>query len=88
MPNRRTPPSARPPRANFRERYTALERRRTELVTRLAALDRNARTHPGYKRVLVLLNNTFRKEKLPRRLAVLQAATWLIDVLEKLSTMA
>jgi hypothetical protein len=88
MPNRRTPSSAPAPRANFRARYSALETRRAELVARLAALDHGARHHPGYRRVLTLLNNTFRKEKLPRRLAVLQAAAWLIDVLEKLSTLA
>jgi hypothetical protein len=88
MPNRRTPSSARAPRANFRERYTAIEARRAELVARLTTLDHNARNHPGYKRAFTLLNNTFRKEKLPQRLAVLQAAAWLIDVLEKLSTIA
>ena len=87
MPNRRTPSSTRPPRASFRERYTALETRRAELVARLTALDHSARNHPGYRRAFTLLNNTFRKEKLPQRLAVLQAAAWLIDVLEKLSTM-
>ena len=87
MPNRRPPSSARAPRASFRERYSALETRRAELVARLKTLDDTARNHPGYKRVLMLLNNTFRKERLPRRLAVLQAAAWLIDVLEKLSTM-
>ena len=86
MSNRRTPSSARAPRATFRERYSALETRRAELVARLTTLDRSARSHPGYKRAFTLLNNTFRKEKLPRRLAVLQAAAWLIDVLEKLST--
>jgi hypothetical protein len=87
MPNRR-PSSARAPGANFRERYAALEARRAELVTRLAGLDPSARSHPGYKRVLTLLNNTFRKEKLSQRLAVLQAAAWLIALLEKLSTLA
>ena len=55
------------------------------MVARLAALDPRSQGHPGYKRVLKLLNDTFRKEKLPQRLAVLQAAAWLIDVLEKLS---
>jgi len=71
MPNRRPPSSARAPRANFRERYAALETRRAELVARLATLDQSARRHPGYRRALTLLNNTFRKEKLPQRLAVL-----------------
>jgi hypothetical protein len=88
MPNRRTPSSARPPHANFRKRYTALESRRAELVARLTTLDHTGRNHPGYKRAFTLLNNTFRKEKLAQRLAVLQAAAWLIDVLEKLSTIA
>ena len=41
--------------------------------------------HPGYKRALKLLNDIYRKEKLARRLAVLHAAAWLIDILEKLS---
>jgi hypothetical protein len=31
-----------------------------------------------------LLNDTFRKSKLAQRLAVLQAAAWLIDILERL----
>ena len=30
-----------------------------------------------------LLNDTFRKSRLAQRLAVLQAAAWLIDVLEQ-----
>ena len=87
MANRRPSSSPRAPRASFRERYAALEAQRAELVARLAALDQSARTHPGYKRALTLLNNTFRKEKLPQRLAVLQAAAWLIALLEKLSTL-
>ena len=88
MPNRQRSSSASPPRANFRERYTALEKQRTELVARLAGLDAKAQAHPGYKRALKLLNDTFRREKLPQRLAVLQAAAWLIAVLEKLFTVA
>jgi hypothetical protein len=32
-----------------------------------------------------LLNDTFRKSKLAQRLAILQAAAWLIEILEKLS---
>ena len=84
MPNRQSSPSARAPRASFRERYATLEKRRSELVDRLTALDAKAQAHPGYKRALKLLNDTFRREKLPQRLAVLQAAAWLIAVLEKL----
>ena len=33
-----------------------------------------------------LLNTIYRKEKLAQRLAVLQAAAWLIDILEKLAS--
>lgn len=87
MPHRRPNPSVKPPaRANFRRRYDDLEARRAALVARLADLSEAARRHPGYWRALTLLNDTFRKEKLAQRLAVLQAAAWLIDVLEKLTT--
>ena len=91
MSNRRTaplPPTAAPdkPRGTFRQRYDELEGRRTELVSRLRALGDGARRHPGYKRALKLLNDTFRKSKLAQRLAVLQAAAWLIDILEKVTT--
>lgn len=70
----------------FRQRYDALEARRTQLVARLRDLGGKARLHPGYKRALTLLNDTFRKSKLAQRLAVLEAAAWLIDLLEKLTT--
>jgi len=89
MPNRK-PPASRanaspPPRDNFRRRYDDLESRRAELVARLRMLGDMAKPHPGYKRALVLLNDTFRKSRLAQRLAVLQAATWLIDVLERIT---
>ena len=90
MPHRRPPASpanaSTPPRAGFRRRYDELESRRAALVTRLSTLGGPAADHPGRKRALKLLNDTFRKSKLPQRLAVLQAAAWLIDVLEKLNT--
>jgi hypothetical protein len=83
MPRRPTPfrPAARP---TFRQRYDELEERRAELSARLQSLGEAAQRHPGYKRALKLLNDIYRREKLPQRLAVLQAAAWLIDVLEKL----
>jgi predicted RNA polymerase sigma factor len=81
MPNR-TEPSA-PPRS-FRQRYDELENRRAELIARLHGLGAQAQAHPAYKRALKLLNDTFRKSKLTQRLAVLQAAAWLIDILERL----
>jgi len=89
MPNRRSPPlrvnASPPPRGNFRKRYDDLEAQRAALVVRLRSLGGTAQQHPGYKRALRLLTATFRKTKLAQRLAVLQAATWLIDVLEQIT---
>lgn len=75
-----------PARVDFHQRYAEVERRRVELIDRLHRLTANAKAHPGHKRALTLLNNTFRKSKLAQRLAVLQAAAWLIDILERLAT--
>ncbi len=72
------------PRVSFRQRYDDLEARRATLVTRLTTLGQRSCAHPGYKRAMKLLNDTFRKSKLAQRLAVLQAAAWLIDILERL----
>ncbi len=73
-------------RAGFRERYDDIEARRTALVARLTSLGEAARRHPGYKHAFTLLNATFRRSKLAQRLAILQAAAWLIDILEKLTS--
>jgi hypothetical protein len=75
-----------PVRGNFRDRYDDLETRREQLVTRLRLLGEITQKHPGYKRALTLLNDTFRKSRLAHRLAVLQAAAWLIDILERVTT--
>jgi len=91
MSRRRTPASginAQPSlRGKFRQRYDQLEARRAELMARLGTLGENGRRHPGYNRALKLLCHTFRRSKLPQRLAVLQAAGWLIDVLEQVTMM-
>jgi hypothetical protein len=88
MPNRRPPDasdkSSAQPRAGFRERYDEIEAHRAALVARLTSLGEAGQRHPGYKRAFTLLNVTFRRAKLAQRLAILQAAAWLIDVLEKL----
>ena len=81
-PPQRAPKSQK--RQSFRQRYDELEARRAELAARLHLLCEIAERHPAYKRALKLLNDIYRREKLPQRLAVLQAAAWLIDVLEKL----
>lgn len=75
-----------PQRGDFRQRYAKVEAHRTALIARLQMLGAAAQAHPGYKRALTLLNDTFRKSKLAQRLAVLQAAAWLIDILERLTT--
>ena len=88
MPHRRSRANASPLlRGRFRQRYDEIEAKRAELVARLRRLGTNGKQHPGYNRALRLLNNTFRKSKLPQRLAVLQAAAWLIDVLEQVTMM-
>ena len=74
------------PRRSFRQRYDDLEARRAELCERLRTLGHKAEEHPAYKGALKLLNNIYRKEKLTQRLAVLQSANWLIDILEKLAS--
>ena len=74
-------------RGNFRKRYDDLEARREQLMARLSRLGESAKLHRGHKRALTLLNDTFRKSRLAQRLAVLQAAAWLIEVLERLSAM-
>jgi len=89
MRDRRNPPSNHSPspsRIGFRERYDEIEAYRTALVVRLTSLGEAAQRHPGYKRAFTLLNATFRRSKLAQRLAVLQAAAWLIDILEKLTS--
>ena len=90
MPDR--PPEAPPhkpapqKRQSFRQRYDELENRRAELSVRLQSLGDPSRKHPGYKRALTLLNEIYRREKLPQRVAVLQSAAWLIGILEKLAS--
>ena len=90
MPHRRpeAPPQKSAPqkRQSFRRRYDELENRRAELSVRLQSLGESTRKHPGYKRALTLLNEIYRREKLPQRVAVLQSAAWLIDILEKLAS--
>lgn len=74
------------PRRDFRRRYDELEAKRAQLMARLRALSELTQAHPGYNRALKLLNDTFRKSKLAQRLAVLEAAAWLIDLLERVTT--
>jgi hypothetical protein len=90
VPNRRPPDasdqSSAQPSAGFRKRYDQIETHRAALIARLASLGEPGQQHPGYRRAFTLLNDTFRRAKLAQRLAILQAAAWLIDLLEKLTT--
>jgi hypothetical protein len=71
--------------AGFRKRYDELERQRQELVDRLALISKGARGHPACKRASKLLNETYRRSSLTQRLGILQAASWLLAVIEGLS---
>jgi hypothetical protein len=73
------------PKMTFKQRYDEAERRRAVIMQRLAGLNETARAHPAYRRAATLLNQTFRKASVAQRLATLQAAEWLIDVLENLT---
>ena len=87
MPTRPSDPSAdKACQRGFRKRYDEIEARRVALIERLTMLGDTARRHPAYKRALTLLNTTFRRARLAQRPAILQAAAWLIDVLEKLTS--
>ena len=70
---------------SFKQRYDEAERRRSAVMQRLAGLNETARAHPAYRRAATLLNQTFRKVSVAQRLAMMQAAEWLIDVLESLT---
>jgi hypothetical protein len=72
-------------KSSFKQRYDDAERRRAAILRRLEGLNDAARTHPAYRRALTLVNQTFRKVSVAQRLATLQAAEWLIEVLENLT---
>jgi len=70
---------------SFRKRYDEVEAHREKLIARLSGLGAAAAAHPGYRRARTLLNDAFRQNSLAQRVAILQAASWLIDVLEQLT---
>lgn len=61
----------------------AMEQDRVILLKRLQNLDPRMKDKPGYRTALSLLNSKFRKASLSARVAVLQAATFMVEVLEK-----
>ena len=86
MPDRQ-PPKSKARTASFRVRYDALEARRNELMERLAVLSAKVGPHPAHGRARTLLGTTFRKASLAQRTAVLEAASWLITVLDRAASL-
>ena len=74
-------------KASFKQRYDEAEQRRVAILQRLAGLSDAARAHPAYRRALTLVNQTFGKASDALRLAAQQAAEWLFNVLENLTTL-
>jgi hypothetical protein len=84
---KRNPSESKPPRASFRVRYDALEQRREELIARLGELGEKAQANPAHARARKLLNETFRGASLVQRAAVLEAAAWMITLLDRSMTL-
>jgi hypothetical protein len=61
-----------------------LESDREALLRRLSRLDSGAKLLPGYRSALTLLNARFRRADLATRLGLLQAAQFMIAVLERI----
>ena len=72
---------------SFRQRFENLEAKREALLARLSVMRDDAKQHPGHRRALTLLNASFRRASVAQRVAVLQAAEWLIQVLERMTFM-
>lgn len=83
MPNRKTLNSG----ASFRSRYDTLEQRRDALIARLGALGERAAAHPSHRRARTMLNVSFRKASLVQRAAILEAADWMITILDRSITL-
>jgi hypothetical protein len=61
-----------------------LEADREALLQRLSHLHGGAKLLPGYRSALTLLNSRFRRANLATRLALLQAAHFMVEVLERI----
>ena len=82
MPNRQ------PPKSERDDRKLPLALRRAGGAPPRAdgaasTLGEKAEAHPAHGRARTLLNTTFRKATLVQRAAVLEAAEWLITVLDR-----
>lgn len=67
--------------SNFRARYGALEERRVVLKKRLSRLGDTVHAKPAFKSATKLLNERFQAARVAQRGAILDAASWLIDLL-------
>ena len=67
----------------FRDRFDNIEQHRQKLLERLHLTGVRGESHPAFKRARTLLNQTFRRASLAQRVAVLQAASWVIDLIER-----
>jgi hypothetical protein len=81
---RKSVPKAQAAPVQFHKRFNELERRRRLLLTQLHTLGKSATQYPAYRNALTLLNAKFRRASLAQRGAILEAAAWLIDLMEKL----
>jgi len=88
MPSTRKPRQARALASSSRvplsTSHDALEARREALLQRLERLDDVAKNSRGYRSSMTLLNRKYRKATLAARLGILQAAAFMIEVLEML----
>ena len=84
---RKSVPQAKAAPVKFHKRFEELEKRRTLLLTQLNALGDYATKFPAYRNALTLLNAKFRRASLIQRGAILEAAAWLIDLMERLPTL-
>lgn len=64
--------------------HDRLEAQREALLQRLERLDDVAKNSRGYRSTMTLLNSKYRKASLAARLGILQAATFMTEVLEML----
>jgi hypothetical protein len=77
--------AAKPARATRAKRsLDQLEADREALLRRLSHLNSGAKRLPGYRTARVLLNAQFRRANLATRLALLQAAQFMVEVLERI----
>ena len=84
MRSKSTSPANRPSRGGgvTRTRYDDTETQRVVLLARLGRMAQQAPVPPGYKNALVLLNQRFRVARIKQRIKILEAAEWLITVIE------